>query len=108
MTIFIRLKIMSSIFRLADACDMSSLRIKSLVLTILKEYELLKKESIPIWESHIEIGGVQIDRTKIISMYHDEEKANYCHDRMRAELVPINALLRSESLPIIDFEIKQI
>jgi hypothetical protein len=96
----IRSKLISALFRLADACDVSGNRIKKLVLNILvDEKKLTDPGSIDIWNAHLQVENVMIKGTTIIPKVYNFELADYCIKSLEDELKPINLALSDLKLP---------
>ncbi len=100
----IRLKLICPIFRLADACDLSGERIKRLVMEILIDAKTLKGKSRKIWEAHMNIENVLVEKTVIKPLVYDLNGAKYCLDSLKAELKPINDFLKSQRFAIFSLE----
>lgn len=95
----VRLKMIASIFRLADACDMSGARIKRLVMDILIEEKQLPADSEAIWKAHLQVEKIKINGNKIQPQVYNLELADYCLKEMTKELEPINRALTNLGLP---------
>ena len=100
----IRLKVISAIFSLADACDISALRVKELLLEVLLEVGQLNQENEEIWRSHLAIENVLIKGTKIKPQVYDLKAAEYCLKNLVEELERINKILSAHELPIFSLE----
>lgn len=100
----IRLKVISAIFRLADACDISALRVKELLLEVLLEESQLDGKSEEIWRAHLEIENVLIKGTKIKPQIYNLKVAEYCLENLAEELKQINPILSAHELPIFLLE----
>jgi len=100
----IRLKLTIPIFRLADACDITSRRVKELLLQILVEEDLLNKKSKHIWRSHLEIENILVRGTQIRPQIYDRRLARYSLAKLSDELRVINKILSKHSLPIFTLE----
>lgn len=96
----IRLKIISSIFRIADVCDINALRIKKLLLDVLLEEKLLEPKSEEIWRSHLEIENIIIKENKIIPKIYSKELANSCLIDIKKDIDSVNPVLSYLGLPI--------
>lgn len=101
----IRLKIICSLFRLADACDISSLRVKRILLEILEEEGLLEEEHIKYWKSHLAIENITIKGTNIRKYVYDSDKAELYLSHFDNDLEKINKILREKGLPMFTQEI---
>jgi exopolyphosphatase/pppGpp-phosphohydrolase len=95
----IRLKLISAIFRLADACDMSRSRINRLVMDILLEEKQLPVESEAIWKAHLQVEKIKITCNKIQPQVYSLELSKYCLTELEKELEPINQVLTKLGLP---------
>lgn len=104
----IRLKFISAIFRLADACDISSLRVKKLLLEILVEEDLLDKTSEKIWKSHLQIENILIKETKIKPQIYNKTLAKTCLDALEEEIDSVNGVLSENSFPIFTLEPEEV
>ena len=100
----IRLKVISAIFRLADACDISALRVKELLLEVLLEESQLDEKSEEIWKSHLAIENVLIRGTRIKPQVYNLKVAEYCLKNLQEELKSINSILSAYELPIFSLE----
>ncbi|MDR0461316.1 MAG: HD domain-containing protein [Nitrososphaerota archaeon] len=100
----IRLKLIASIFRLADACDMSGSRIKCLVMDILIEERQLPAKSEAIWKAHLQVEKIKISRNKIQPQVYNLKLADYCLTELAQELEPINQVLTKLGLPQFTLE----
>lgn len=96
----IRLQVISAIFRLADACDISASRVKELLLEVLVEENLLDKEREEIWKAHLEIENVIIKKNRIKPQLYDLKVSEYCIKNLEEELTSINSILSKHELPI--------
>ncbi len=101
----IRLKAITSFFRLADACDMSGARIKRLVLEIFLDEKIvgdkkLPQESEDIWKAHLQVENILIKKTDIQPQVYDLKAADYCIKSLNEELGPINETLKELGLPL--------
>ena len=95
----IRLKLICPIFRLADACDQSSRRVKVLLFKILVKERLLDEETKKIWNAHLNVENIVIKGTLIEPRVYNLELAKRCIEDLCAELPPINQALSSAALP---------
>jgi len=95
----IRLRVISTLFRLADACDMSASRVKKLLLEVLVEEGLLNKKCEEIWKSHLEIENVIIKKNYIRPQIYDPAVAEHCIGNLEEELKSINPILAKHNLP---------
>ena len=100
----IRLKLIASIFRLADACDMSGSRIKRLVMDILIKEKQLPAKSESIWKAHLQVEKIKITHNKIQPQVYNLELSNYCIAELTKELEPINQVLTELGLPQFTLE----
>lgn len=101
----LRLPALCSLFRLADECDVSSERIPTLVLEVLKELDLLEPTARQIWQSHLEIEKVYVEGTNVVFKVYDEQAATRWTNKMREELDVINRVLSSYNLPIFSLRV---
>lgn len=102
----IRLKLICSIFRLADGCDISVNRIKKLLLEVLVEEKQLDEEIKSIWKSHLAIENIVIKGTMLIAKVYDCDEAKYCLDHLREDLSLINAFLSKNKFPVFELKIE--
>jgi len=100
----IRLKLISALFRLADACDVSAVRIKRVLLEVLIDEHLLDQKSEEIWKSHLQIENVLIKEHKIKPQIYDKKLAEPCLANMREELTSINLTLSELGHPVFILE----
>lgn len=100
----IRLKVISAIFRLADACDISARRVKELLLEVLLEENQLDEKAKEIWKSHLEIENVIVRSIHIKPQVYDLKAAEYCLRNLDEELHSINPILSGYGLPIFILE----
>jgi hypothetical protein len=101
----LRLKAITSLFRLADACDMSGGRIKRLVLEILTDEKIVGDKKLPadseaIWKAHLQIENILIVKTDVQPQVYDLKAADYCLKSLGEEIGPINKTLQKLGLPI--------
>lgn len=104
----IRLKFISSIFRLADACDISALRVKQLVFDVLVKEEKLEKKSIDIWRSHLEIENILIIGNRIKANVYDLDLAKFCLNNLEEEIESINPILTEMGLPVFELDSEKV
>ena len=104
----IRLSFICTIFRLADACDLSGSRVKGLLLQVLIDEKAIKKKSEDIWHSHLNVENINIVGTTIKLNYYNQRKAQYCLDCLEKELRPINAQLKRLQYPPFVFQPRKV
>lgn len=91
----IKLGLICSIFRLADALDQTKARISKSLYSILKDEKILNDESNDIWKAHMSIKNIEIKKTKITIYIEDFVYSDIILRSLDDELRPINDYLNN-------------
>ena len=102
------LPLMCTLFRLADACDITAARVNVILLDILTEFKELNKKAQSLWKSHLAIEDVEIKGTLIRPWIYNEEEAKLCLTSLEDELDIINEYLSQMNLATFELSPKMI
>jgi len=87
-----------AVFRLLDACDLSSERVK-VIYDILKKYGLLNQKSRIYWEAHLNIISVVFDNDVIIINCRNKESTEQLIKHFEEELESVNSIFCEIGMP---------
>lgn len=102
----VRLKLLSALFRIADACDASFSRASKILFKILKKQ--FTDENIQFWEAHQAILNIQFSNNEIILEVKNKTKAQLVIDSLEKELKDVNKVLEEYGLPVLSLNIKEL
>ena len=102
----IRLKLICSIFRLLDNCDITASRISLALYSILNEHFPMKQDSVPYWEAHKSIISVVLSEQKIVIVYENYKIAKILIDDLEKNLAVINKVFEEFGFPVLETDLK--
>ena len=107
--ITIKLQLISSLFRLADACDICATRAPTLVYKFIKD-TFKEDKSKEIWLAHSEVIKLAVDSDKCcFSIYVDNKaKAQPVIEKFKKDLEEIKPILNSLEFPYTNIEVIEI
>lgn len=107
--ITIKLQLIASLFRLADACDICAIRAPSLVYKLIKD-TFKEGKSKKIWLAHSEIVKLAIDSDKYsFSIYVDNKaKAQPVIEKFKKDIEEIKPILNSLKFQYTNIEVIEI
>lgn len=103
--ILIKLRFLSSIFRLSDACDIDNRRAPKVVFDIIKDE--LNERSKEMWLAHSNIQSIYFDHDekKIFIHVKDVDNAKIVIDNLGEDLDSIKKVLIDNAFPCVTIEI---
>jgi hypothetical protein len=99
----VRLKLVSAVFRLMDACEISAARTPELVYEILNNNNKMRPRESKYWGCHLRIVSIVFEGTKINILHRDPSKPNVVLRHFRKDLRKINAVFKEKGFS--EFEI---
>jgi hypothetical protein len=101
----IRLRFLTALFRLADACDIDRQRAPKVVYKFIKDE--LDETSKKFWEGHQNIDSVSFDKDGgvIIIGLQEKEKSNVIINDLKKELESVKEILRDNKFPCLEIKI---
>jgi hypothetical protein len=90
---------LSSIFRLADACDLDRRRAPKLVLRLLSDFMVDKSKT--YWEAHANIYSCGFHNGNIIITYFEKTDLDYLlYDDLKKQFIEVQSILKTFDFPI--------
>lgn len=104
----IKLQLLSAIFRLADACDITKRRAPPIVFNLIKNQ--MDEESKKFWIGHQHILSIRFDKNlKAIKVtVRDVEESRIIVEKLAEELESVESVLASYNFPCLVVEIEEI
>jgi hypothetical protein len=90
----IRLKLICSLFRLIDACDISAARVNQTLYNVLSEKKLIDEENKKWWDAHRDIVSVVFEKNNLVIYIEKENLTHLLIDHLEDDLKPINKVLK--------------
>lgn len=95
----VRHKFVCTLFRLLDACEITSARISPTLYSILRSYNKIKLSSIKHWESSLSIGSLVFSGNDIVIRYSNRRKASLQTKHLKEDLKKINLSFKTDNFP---------
>jgi len=95
----VRLRLVCTIFRLIDGCDITSARASRVLYNLLTENGLLNDESLKHWKAHISIVSAVFQQEKLVVDCDNESDGLFIIDHLKGELETVNQIFKEELFP---------
>ncbi len=101
----VRLRLITALLRVADACDISFSRASKILFKILED--CLPDENKPYWIAHQSILNIAFYNSTVIIDVTSEEGAEKLLEEFRNEISEVNTVLLEEGLPKMNIEVRE-